>query len=32
MNGTGIYQAFLVKEDKHAGKNIVVEKTFNFQK
>ncbi len=32
INGAGIYQAFLVKEDKHTGQNLVVEKTFNFQK
>ena len=32
INGAGIYQAFLVKEDKQTGKNIVIGKTFNFQK
>ncbi len=31
MNGAGIYEAFLVKEDKHTGQNLVVEKTFNFK-
>ena len=31
MSGAGIYEAFLVKEDKHTGQNLVVKKTFNFK-